>query len=228
MEIPNNSATPRMADRFRGFLPVVVDVETGGFDAEHDALLEIAAVPLCMDADGFLQRQATVSTHVEPFPGANLDPRSLEITGIDPTNPLRGALAERQALDHIFHLVREAVREAGCQRAILVGHNAAFDLGFLNQAVKRCGHKRNPFHPFSCFDTVSLGGLAYGQTVLSKAVLAAGLDFDSREAHSAIYDAERTAQLFCGIVNRWKQLEDLEREHLGMHTGPTVPDSVKT
>ncbi|HUW52789.1 MAG TPA: ribonuclease T [Rhodanobacter sp.] len=207
----------RMAERFRGFLPVVVDVETGGFDAEHDALLEIAAIPLSMDADGYLYPQPTVSTHVEPFPGANLDPRSLEITGIDPGNPLRGALVERLALDHIFHVVRKAVREAGCQRAILVGHNAAFDLGFLNMAVRRCGHKRNPFHPFSCFDTVSLGGLAYGQTVLSKAVLAAGHPFDSREAHSAVYDAERTADLFCSVVNRWRQLELFEREHCGLH-----------
>lgn len=210
----SNSTAALMAERFRGFLPVVVDVETGGFDAEHDALLEIAAVPLGMDAEGFLQLGPTVSTHVEPFPGANLDPRSLEITGIDPYNPLRGALSERLALDHIFRTVREAVRDSGCQRAILVGHNAAFDLGFLNMAVRRCGHKRNPFHPFSCFDTVSLGGLAYGQTVLSKAVLAAGHPFDSREAHSAVYDAERTAQLFCQVVNRWRQLELLERSHL--------------
>jgi ribonuclease T len=212
----SNSAASCMAERFRGFLPVVVDVETGGFDAEHDALLEIAAVPLAMDEGGYLQLQPTVSTHVEPFPGANLDPRSLEITGIDPGNPLRGALAERQALDHIFHVVREAVRRTGCQRAILVGHNAAFDLGFLNQAVRRCGHKRNPFHPFSCFDTVSLGGLAYGQTVLSKAVLAAGHAFDSREAHSAVYDAERTAELFCSVVNRWRQLELFEQAHSGL------------
>ena len=211
MDIVNNPVAARMAERFRGFLPVVVDVETGGFDAEHDALLEIAAIPLRIDEAGFLSSKELVTTHVEPLPGANLDPRSLEITGIDPDNPLRGALPERQALDHVFHVVREAVREAGCQRAILVGHNAAFDLGFLNQAVRRCGHKRNPFHPFSCFDTVSLAGLAYGQTVLSKAVLAAGLNFDSREAHSAVYDAERTAELFCSIVNRWRQLELMER-----------------
>ncbi|WEN13645.1 ribonuclease T [Rhodanobacter sp. AS-Z3] len=216
MDTPSNSNSPRMADRFRGFLPVVVDVETGGFDAEHDALLEIAAIPLAMDEGGFLHLLPTVSTHVEPFPGANLDPRSLEITGIDPTNPLRGALAEKLALDHIFQVVRDAVRDAGCQRAILVGHNAAFDLGFLNQAVRRTGHKRNPFHPFSCFDTVSFGGLAYGQTVLSKAVLAAGLEFDGREAHSAVYDTERTAQLFCSVVNRWRQLELLEQAHDGL------------
>lgn len=216
MDKLSNSSATRMADRFRGFLPVVVDVETGGFDAEHDALLEIAAIPLQMDAEGLLYPQPTVSTHVEPFAGANLDPRSLEITGIDPNNPLRGALGERQALDHIFQTVRDAVRDAGCQRAILVGHNAAFDLGFLNQAVRRCAHKRNPFHPFSCFDTVSFAGLAYGQTVLSKAVLAAGLAFDSREAHSAVYDAERTAELFCRVVNRWHQLELIEQTHSGI------------
>lgn len=201
-----------MAGRFRGFLPVIVDVETGGFESERDALLEIAVVPVAMEPSGFLVPQPAVAANVEPFPGANIDPRSLEITGIDPDHPFRGALPERQALDHVFNTVREAVKTAGCQRAVLVGHNAAFDLAFLNAAVRRVGHKRNPFHPFSCFDTATLGGLAYGQTVLSKAVLAAGLAFDTREAHSAIYDAERTAELFCEIVNRWRRLELAERE----------------
>ena len=216
MDAPIKSMATRMADRFRGFLPVIVDVETGGFDAERDALLEVAAVVLTMDMDGYLHPQTPVSCHVEPFPGANLDPRSLEITGIDPDNPLRGALGERQALDHIFNEVRTSMRDAHCQRAVLVGHNAAFDLGFLNAAVRRCGHKRNPFHPFSCFDTATLGGLAYGQTVLSKAVVASGQTFDTREAHSAIYDANRTAELFCTIVNRWRRLELFEREHIGV------------
>jgi ribonuclease T len=215
MEQLNNSLAARMADRFRGFLPVIVDVETGGFDADRDALLEIAAVTIGMDQEGHLYPQPVVSTHVEPFPGANLDPRALEITGIDPDNPLRGALNERAALDHIFQTVRTAVRASECQRAVLVGHNAAFDLGFLNAAVRRVGHKRNPFHPFSCFDTATLSGLLYGQTVLSKAVLAAGYAFDSSEAHSAVYDAERTALLFCRIVNRLRSLELLELDRLG-------------
>jgi ribonuclease T len=216
MDDLNKSLASRMADRFRGFLPVVVDVETGGFDAERDALLEIAAVTLAMDSDGYLHPQPAVSAHVEPFPGANLDPRALEVTGIDPDNPLRGALSERLALDHIFNEVRQVMRHQHCQRAVLVGHNASFDLSFLNAAVRRIGHKRNPFHPFSCFDTATLSGLAFGQTVLSKAVVASGRGFDAREAHSAVYDAERTAELFCGIVNRWRKLETFEREHIGM------------
>ncbi|WP_445144010.1 ribonuclease T [Dyella sp. Tek66A03] len=216
MEILSNSMAGRMAERFRGFLPVVVDVETGGFDSERDALLEIAAVVLRMTPEGFLQPLPAVSAHVHAFPGANIDPRALEITGIDPENPLRGALDERLALDHVFKPIRDAMRDADCQRAILVGHNAAFDLGFLNAAVRRCAHKRNPFHPFSCFDTATLSGLAFGQTVLSKAVQAAGIPFDTREAHSAIYDAERTAELFCTIINRWRTLETIEREFVGV------------
>src|SRR6185437_9310066 len=165
---------PRMAARFRGFLPVVVDVETGGFDCERDALLEIAVVVVRMDADGIVHPEPAVSTHVQAFPGAHIDPRALEITGIDPDHPFRFALPEREALEHVFKPVRAAIKAAGCQRAVLVGHNAAFDLSFLNAAVRRSGHKRNPFHPFSCFDTATLAGLAYGQTVLSRAVQAAG------------------------------------------------------
>jgi len=216
MDAMINSMATRMADRFRGFLPVIVDVETGGFDAERDALLEIAAVSVVMDGEGYLHPRPAISAHVEPFPGANLDPRSLEITGIDPENPLRGAMPERQALDHIFNDVRQHVRDSQCQRAVLVGHNAAFDLSFINAAVRRCGHKRNPFHPFSCFDTATLSGLVFGQTVLSKAIIASGGHFDAREAHSAVYDAERTAELFCTIVNRWRRLETFEREHIGL------------
>jgi ribonuclease T len=203
-----SSNAPRMADRFRGFLPVVVDVETGGFDAERDALLEICAVPILMDGDGRVVPSEPVSTHVVPFPGANIDPRALEITGIDPTHPFRDARDEKEALDRIFQPIRKLVRDLDCQRAILVGHNAAFDLGFLNAAIRRTGHKRSPFHPFSAFDTVSLAGLAFGQTVLSRAVQAAGLDWNAAEAHSAVYDAERTAQLFCRIVNQWKAMSE--------------------
>ncbi|MCG6116647.1 MAG: ribonuclease T [Aquimonas sp.] len=206
-----NAALPiPMSSRFRGFLPVVVDVETGGFDAERHALLEIAASPIEMDADGRVYPGEIVSTHVTPFPGAILDPKSMEITGIDVDHPLRGALEERAALDHLFLPIRAAARRHGCQRAILVGHNAAFDLGFLNAAVRRTSHKRNPFHPFSCFDTATLAGLAYGQTVLSRAVQAAGMDWDGREAHSAVYDTSKTAELFCRIVNRWRDLSALD------------------
>jgi ribonuclease T len=190
-----------MASRFRGFLPVVVDVETGGFNEATDALLQIAAVILEMDETGQLYCSETVSCHVNPFEGANLDPKSMEVNGIDVDHPFRLAVDEKEALPKIFKSVRTAIKQQQCNKAILVGHNAHFDLKFINAAVERAGIKRNPFHPFSTFDTVSLAGLAYGQTVLARAVRSAGLEWDADEAHSAIYDAEMTATLFCQIVN---------------------------
>ncbi len=196
---------PAMAKRFRGYLPVVVDVETGGFDAKTDALLEIAAVTIRMDDAGLLHPAETHACHVEPFPGANLDPKALAFNGIDPEHPFRLALPEKEALQKIFKPVSHAIKESNCTRAILVGHNAFFDLGFLNAAVERTNIKRNPFHPFSTLDTVSLAALAYGQTVLSKAIQAADIEWDNSEAHSAIYDTEKTAELFCAIVNQWQR-----------------------
>jgi ribonuclease T len=194
-----------MANRFRGFLPVVVDVETAGFNAATDALLEIAAVILSIDEHGMLHPAESFACHVEPFPGANLDPKALAFNGIDPDHPFRDALPEKEALHFISAPIRKAVKESGCNRAILVGHNAFFDLGFLNAAAERCQFKRNPFHPFSTLDTVSLSALAYGQTVLAKAAQAAGMEWDNSEAHSAIYDTEKTAELFCKIMNTWQQ-----------------------
>ena len=198
--------TIRMADRFRGFLPVVVDVETGGFNSVTDALLEVAVVLLVIDADGYLRRDETIRYHVKPFAGANMEPASLAVNGIDPHHPLRPAIDERDALQRVFREVRRSVREQRCSRAVLVGHNAHFDLGFMNQAVARTAIKRNPFHPFSCFDTATLCGIAFGQTVLARAVIASGLEWDESQAHSASYDAEMTANLFCEVVNRFRNI----------------------
>lgn len=191
-----------MRRRFRGFLPVVVDVETGGFNAAKDALLEIAAVTLQINNEGNLERKTTVHYHVEPFEGSNIEKASLEVNGIDPHHPLRPAIDEKEAMTRIFKEVRREVSEQGCTRAVLVGHNAHFDLGFVNAAVERSGVKRNPFHPFSVFDTATLAGIGLGQTVLSRAIDVAGLEWDSQAAHSARYDTERTADLFCLLVNR--------------------------
>ena len=195
-----------MAERFRGYLPVVIDVETGGFNCTTDALLEIAATTIGMDEHGFVFAEHTQFFRVEPFEGSNIELAALEFTGINLDHPLRMAVSEAVALTDIFRCVRKSLKANGCTRAILVGHNSSFDLGFLNAAVARLCIKRNPFHPFSSFDTATLAGLAYGQTVLAKSCKAACIDFDSREAHSARYDTDKTAELFCGIVNRWKQM----------------------
>jgi ribonuclease T len=195
------------AQRFRGYFPVVIDVETAGFNAQTDALLEIAATTLSLDeSTGQFSLDETIHFNVDPFEGANLEPAALEFTGIDPTNPLRGAVDEYKALTDIFKLIRKKMKLAGCQRAVMVAHNAAFDLGFVNAATARCSIKRSPFHPFVSFDTTTLSGLALGQTVLAKACIAAEIEFDNNEAHSALYDTEKTAELFCFIVNKWQKM----------------------
>jgi ribonuclease T len=195
-----------IAQRFRGFLPVVIDVETGGFNPRTDALLEIAAITTDLDQDGQLVMKDRFFFNVEPFKGANLEPAAMEFTGIDVHNPLRKAVKEKRALEETFRGIRHQVRETGCNRAVIVAHNASFDLGFLNAAAERAEIKRNPFHPFSSFDTATLCGLAFGQTVLARACETAGLDFNPSEAHSAMYDCLKTAEVFCYIVNRWKDL----------------------
>jgi len=204
------AAMKPISQRFRGFLPVVVDVETGGFNAATDALLELAMCIIHMDDDGWLKPGEVKVRHLAPFEGANIEEAALEFNGIRPDHPLRPSVSEADGLRGLLGPVRQALKDSGCKRAVLVGHNAHFDLGFLNAAIARVGYKRNPFHPFSCFDTATLGGLAYGQTVLARAADAAGLDWDTNSAHSAAYDTERTATLFCTIVNRWRHLQELE------------------
>jgi len=195
-----------MAQRFRGFLPVVVDVETGGFNADTDALLEIAMVTLRMDDDGMLHPHETLSANIHPFDGANLEQEALDFTGIDPFDPERDAEFEIDALTPMLQTVRREIKATGCNRAVLVGHNAHFDHGFLRAAIDRNDIKRDPFHPFSSFDTASIAAIALGQTVLAKSCKVAGIDFDNGEAHSAAYDTYKTAELFCYIVNRYKTL----------------------
>lgn len=206
MSNPEKAPTTLFAERFRGFMPVVVDVETGGFNSSTDALLEIAAVTLDMDDEGDLHLDQTYEFHLEPFAGANLEQSALDFTGIDPYSETRGAIAENLALTQVFQAVRHKVKQYDCSRAVVVGHNAHFDLGFINAAVTRCALKRNPFHPFSCFDTATLAGLAFGHTVLARSCQIAEIEFSNREAHCAAYDARKTAELFCQIVNKWKSM----------------------
>ncbi len=203
-----DSTTPHcLKARFRGYFPVVIDVETAGFNAKTDALLEICAITLTMDDEGNLQPATTMHFHIEPFEGANLEQEALDFIGMrDPFSPLRGAISESEALKDIYRQIRKEQKEHNCSRAIIVAHNAQFDHSFVMAASERSKLKRVPFHPFATFDTATLSGLAYGQTVLAKACKTAGMEFDNKQAHSALYDTQKTAELFCGIVNKWKQL----------------------
>ena len=191
-----------LADRFRGYLPVVVDLETGGFDRHKNPLLEIGCTFLNW-ADDTLALGDSFSWNIEPFPDSEIDPASLKITGIDLNDPDRDAFVEKDALQEFFKIVRQQLKQVNCTRAVMVAHNAAFDQAFLLSAIERTGIKRSPFHPFTTIDTASLAAVAYGHTVLSEACRRAGIEFQNANAHRAAYDAEQTAQLFCKIVNTW-------------------------
>lgn len=205
-EDSTSTEIPLLNQRFRGYFPVVIDIETAGFNAATDAILEIGAVTLKMDENGWLHPDQKIACNVKPFPNANLDPSSLAFTGIDPNDPNREAVTEGEALREIFKLIRKQQKNAQCQRSIVVAHNPAFDNAFLNAAIARNNIKRSPFHPFATFDSATAAGIALGQTVLKKACASADIAFDEELAHSALYDAEKTAELFCYIVNRWKQV----------------------
>ncbi|EEZ79647.1 MAG: ribonuclease T [Candidatus Thioglobus sp.] len=190
----------KIKDRIRGYLPVVVDIETGGFNDKTDAMLEICAIIIGIDDKGVYYPKDSRHFHIEPFKGANLDPSALKFNGIDVNNPFRMAVSEKEALGEIFKTARAEMKEEECTRAILVGHNAFFDLGFLYAASNRSKLK-NPFHQFSTIDTVSLSALYYGETVLAKAMRVANIEWDDAKAHSALYDTKKTAELFCKIFN---------------------------
>lgn len=203
----NSILSHHIKERFRGFLPVVVDVETAGVEPQKNALLEMCIVLVEMDDQGLLHRGESHFEHILPFSGAELDQKSLDFNQIDPFQPLRFAVDEKIALERLFKPIHAALKKARCQRAVLVGHNAWFDLLFIKEAIKRTGVK-SPFHAFTCFDTATLGGLIYGQTVLAKAAHAAKIHFDPNEAHSAIYDAEKTTDLFCEMINQWRKMAE--------------------
>ncbi len=195
----------QIKDRFRKYLPVVVDIETSGIDPYQCAILELCAITVSMDSDGKLNGDKNIThDHVAPFEGAHLDKASLEFNKIDPFHPFREAKSEKQALEKLFAIVNEKLKVSQCQRAVLVGHNAWFDLLFINQAVKR-NKLKSPFHRFTSFDTATLSAVHLGETVLAKACKKIGIDFDTAHAHSAIYDCEKTAELFCQIVNEWHE-----------------------
>ncbi|QCI23212.1 ribonuclease T [Buchnera aphidicola] len=195
-----------LSKRFRTLYPVVIDIETSGFDSTIHALLEIAVITLKMNSLGLLEQETTLHCHIKPFTGSIIDPNAIAFNGIDPFNPLRGAISECEALHSIFQLINAGIQKQKCSKSIIVAHNAIFDFNFLMAAITRNKIKNNPFHPFTIFDTATLSGLAVGQTVLARACKTIGLKFDNNQAHSALYDTKKTANLFCEIVNRWKKL----------------------
>ena len=191
-----------LKNRFRKYLPVVVDIETGGFNPETNAILEIA-ITLIEEKNNKLFVGETFRHHITPFEGSVVEKESLEFTKIKLDHPLRTSLSEVDAIKDLFKIINKTKNKYECSRAIIVGHNAHFDSSFLTAAYERNKIKKTPFHKFSVIDTVSLGVLATGQTVLARICDELDIDYDNDEAHSAAYDSNVTAKVFCSIINKF-------------------------
>ncbi|WP_084155483.1 ribonuclease T [Ruminobacter sp. RM87] len=214
----NSDNLQDISQRFRGYYPVVVDVETAGFDPKNSALLEVAFCTLKINENGDFEKDEMFHCNIKPFPNSAIEEANIKFLGIDPFDPAREALDEKVGLLPIFKQLNKKVKKAGCKRAILVGHNAHFDHSFIMAAAERLNFKRNPFHPFTVMDTATLASLFLGHSVLSVACETAGIPFDAGSAHDAAYDTDREAELFCYFVNRFRKLggwplcgEDLDR-----------------
>ncbi|QJC33603.1 ribonuclease T [Enterobacteriaceae endosymbiont of Donacia provostii] len=200
----NLSKLNLLSFRFRGFYPVVIDIETSGFNPKYNAILEISLITLKMD-NGWLKKNETLHFHVIPFKGSSISQDALDFNGINIYTPLRGAISEVEVLKIIFKKIKNDLKINKCKKAVIVAHNASFDHSFVMESIKRNKmEKYNPFHSFVIFDTASMCGLILGQTVLAKSCHTIGITFDNNQAHSALYDADRTAKLFCALVNNWK------------------------
>ncbi|STP19815.1 ribonuclease T [Escherichia coli] len=108
----DNAQLTGLCDRFRGFYPVVIDVETAGFNAKTDALLEIAAITLKMDEQGWLMPDTTLHFHVEPFVGANLQPEALPSTALTQTIPIAARSASTRRCTKFLKLYVKVLKRA--------------------------------------------------------------------------------------------------------------------
>ena len=175
-------------------------METGGFNPNNNAILEIA-ITLIEEENGRLIPGVTERYHIEPYKDLIVEKESLEFTKIKLDHPLRQAVSEEDALKSLFKTINKNKTKYQCSRAILVGHNAHFDLSFLNASIERNKIKKSPFHPFSVIDTVSLGVAVTQQTVLARVCKELKIEYSNDDAHSAAYDSDVTAKVFCKILN---------------------------
>ena len=196
--------------RFRRFLPVVIDIETGGLDYRTAPILEIALYFLKME-NAELQLDDYIHFHIKPFTGSQAEEKSIEFIGYE-SEKIPHMEEEHTAFSSICESVKKRIIKENCVRAILVGHNAHFDLSFFNAAIKRCQLK-SPFHTFSTLDTVSTSALLFGHTVLCQACKLADIEWDNQQAHNALYDCKKTATLFCQSINQIQQFYNDNKSH---------------
>ncbi len=114
-EVTRTAVAALMSRRFRGFLPVVIDVETGGFNSRTDALLEIAAVFIDIDASGTLSRGCHPQLPCAAVSGCATGPGLAERHRHRSLSSVAAALPEREAIQRIFREVRHQLKAYDCR-----------------------------------------------------------------------------------------------------------------
>lgn len=171
---------------------VVFDVETTGLSAVYDTIIELAAVKI---------RDGEIIDRFESFanPHHPLSATTINLTGI--TDDLVENAPEVEEVLKDFH--------EWTGDAILVAHNASFDMGFLNVGYKKIdlGKATNPV-----IDTLELARFLYSDMKNHRLnTLAKKFDIELTQHHRAIYDAEATGYLLL------KMLKDAAEKGIEYH-----------
>ena len=167
---------------------VVFDIETTGFSASKNQIIEIGAVK--MEQGEITDRFSTFVNPKEPIPY-----RIEELTGISDR-----MVMDAEGIEQILPRFLEF-----CKDSVLVAHNAGFDTGFIETKAKMLGISTD----FTVVDTLSLArALLPDLSRFKLDQVAKALNISLENHHRAVDDAECTAHIFR------KFLEILEKQEI--------------
>lgn len=185
---------------------VVFDIETTGFSPVHDRIIEIGAVKV---EKGEIKER--FSSFVNPDVPIPLEIEKL--TGIHDGMVVDAPMIE-EALPHFLEF---------CQDAVLVAHNASFDMSFIIENTHRLGMKKE----FTYVDTVGIARLLLPHQAKHKLdAVAKTLGISLENHHRAVDDAEATAEIFLKFIPMLREAgaDDLKAINA---MGDASPDIIK-
>ena len=196
-EISVNAGNQTLEDTF-----VVFDIETTGFSAEADRIIEIGAVKV--EKGQITEKFSTFVNPKRPIPF-----RITELTSI--TDDM---VIDAPEIEVVLPQFLEFVGDA-----VLVAHNASFDVGFIEQNCKNQGLDTQ----FTSVDTVALGRVLLPSLSKYKLdVVAKALGISLENHHRAVDDAGATAKIFVKFIEmlRERDIYDLKGINKFGHLNP--------
>ena len=185
---------------------VVFDIETTGFSATADRIIEIGAVKV---------RAGEITDYYSTFVNPEV-PIPFEITKL--TSITDEMVMEAPTIDKVLPEFLEFVGDAA-----LVAHNAGFDVGFIKENAKRLGLN----HKYTYLDTVALARVllpTLGKFKLN--IVAKALNISLENHHRAVDDAKATAEIFVKFIEMLKEREITTLAGVNQF-GATNPDAIK-